>query len=126
MHGPKEGLGRKPEKVWGGQIIHIFLLMTRLRYFNKQPATLTRLIIYTIDCKSSSFDSIKITAQTTALQDALAEMVGTAYRTIRRACGGFFFWISMTKAHIDTLMKFRGSPIIVPDKKFEIVLTYSV
>lgn len=52
-------------------------------------------------------------------------MVGTTYRTIRRACGVFFFSASLTKAQIDTLKKFRGPPIIVPDKKFEIVSTYS-
>lgn len=53
-------------------------------------------------------------------------MVGTAYRTIRRACGVFFFSATLTKAQINTLKKIRGSPIIVPDKKFEIVSTYSV
>lgn len=53
-------------------------------------------------------------------------MVGTTYRTIRRACGVFFFSATLTKAQINTLKKTRGSPIIVPDQKFEIVSTYSV
>ena len=53
-------------------------------------------------------------------------MVGTAYRTIRRACGVFFFSASLTKSQIDTLKEFKGTPIIVPDKKFEIVSTYQI
>lgn len=53
-------------------------------------------------------------------------MVGSAYRTIRRACGVFFFSASLTKAQINTLKKFNGPHIIVPDKRFEIVSTYSV
>lgn len=53
-------------------------------------------------------------------------MVGTAYRTIRRPCGVFFFSASLTKAQIDTLKKLDEPPIIVPDQNFEIVPTYSV
>lgn len=53
-------------------------------------------------------------------------MVGTAYRTIRRACGVFFFSASLTKSQIDSLKKFKGPPIIVPDKSFEIVSSYQI
>lgn len=70
-------------------------------------------------------DRSQISAQATAIQGALAEMVGTEYRTIRRACGVYFFSASLTKAQIDTLKKFDGPPIIVPDREFEIVSTYS-
>lgn len=86
----------------------------------------TRQIIYTLDCERSSLDQSQIAAQAKALQDALIEMVGTSYHTIRRACGVYFFSASLTKAQIDTLKKFSGSPSIVPDKNFEIVSTYSV
>lgn len=53
-------------------------------------------------------------------------MVGTAYRTIHRSCGIYFFSASLTEKQIDTLKKFSEPPIIVPDKNFEIVPTYSL
>ena len=47
-------------------------------------------------------------------------MVGTAYRTIRRACGGFFFSASWTKAQIDTLKRFGGPLSLCPTKNLKL------